>query len=129
MPEVLSALGMLIAFILILYLAYAATKWLGKRQMMQGGSASGKNIRLVDRFVLGQEKSLCIVEVGGRLMLIGVSGQHIEKICDLDPEQIHFPENGTPASFSDIFQQALGDKFKRGKRKKSQDSHTGGADE
>ena len=121
MPEVLSALGMLIAFVLILYLAYAATKWLGKRQMIQGGGL-GKNIRLIDRYMLGQDKSLCIVEVGGRLMLIGVSGQHIEKICDLDPERIHFTEKGSPASFSDIFQQTLGEKFKPGRKKKTQDS-------
>ena len=95
MAEVLSALGMLAAFVLVLVLAYLATKWLGKRYGGRPGGSAG-NIKILDRASLGPDRCLYIVEAGGKTLLIGATSQRIDALSELDPEALLPPAQETP---------------------------------
>lgn len=111
---VLSALLILLVFIGVLVMAYYATKLVGK-QYSAGQSSSG-NIRILDRTYLGQDRMLVIIEVAGQTMLVGATAQHIEKLCDIDPESLQAP--ATPQSpstlFADTFKSVLQQNWGRG---------------
>ncbi len=65
------------------------------------GYINGNRMKVIDRVSLGRDGMLAVVSVGGKLILIGVSGQHIEKISDIDmtPEEYNAQQQ-TPESQS-----------------------------
>lgn len=81
---------------------------------------NGSKMRVLDRVTVGRDGMLLVVNVCGRLMLIGVTPQRIEKLCDLEttPEEYTAllrqepPQNG--------FASALAAVMKRGGEKKSE---------
>ncbi|MCL2019932.1 MAG: flagellar biosynthetic protein FliO [Oscillospiraceae bacterium] len=58
--------------------------WMLRKVNKISATASGSNLKIIDRANAGREASLLVVSVGGRLMLVGVSAGRIEKLCDLD---------------------------------------------
>ena len=106
MPEILSAIGVIVVLVLVMFLAYYATKWLGKKHMVQGGSS--RNMEVLERIALGPDRQLMIVRVGEKHMLLGVTAQHIEFICDIAPEDL-LPDVGTKpeTSFSAALKNVL----------------------
>lgn len=122
--RVFTVIFTLVIFIVILYLAYLTTKYIGKRYSA-GGSAGGKNLKILDSMHLGQDKLLMIVKAGEKAVLMGVSKDHMEYICDVDESQLKFEETGTsgvPASseFVQAFKTVLEEKF-RSKENKHED--------
>lgn len=73
---ILSFLGVLG---LIFFLFYAIRK-LNKGIAVK----SGNKLRVLDRINLGRDGMLLVVSVCGRLMLLGVTAQRVDKLCDLD---------------------------------------------
>ncbi len=77
------------------------------------GYANGNKMKIIDRVSLGKEGMLAVVNVAGTLMLIGVSGQHIEKLADLSmtPEeylaQRSSPESQSGMSFASAFAEVM----------------------
>lgn len=71
----------LAAMVVVLVLAYYTTKWLGKR--MTVGSHTNI-IKVIDRVGVGQDKLLVVVKVGEKTMLVGMAGNSITKLCDID---------------------------------------------
>ena len=61
----------LLVFILIIYLAYFATKKMGKRLSIKG--VANKNIKILESVSIGQNKSIVIIESAGKVLLIGVT--------------------------------------------------------
>ncbi|MEG0614656.1 MAG: flagellar biosynthetic protein FliO [Oscillospiraceae bacterium] len=84
MKEVLTVIVALLGIIGLIFLTYFASKWLNKRI----SSGTSQSIKILERFSISQDKSLAIVKVGGKLMLLGISNQHVEKISDLDETDI-----------------------------------------
>ncbi|MCL2698607.1 MAG: flagellar biosynthetic protein FliO [Oscillospiraceae bacterium] len=70
---VLSLIGIL-GFIFLIY-------WMMRKVNKM---SSGSKLRILDRAVTGRDSSLLVVSVSGRLMLVGVSSQRMEKLCDLE---------------------------------------------
>lgn len=75
----------LIAMVVVLVLAYYTTKWLGKRMSV---NSSTNIIRVIDRVGVGQDKLLAVVKVGKKTMLIGMAGNSVTKLCDIDDDSI-----------------------------------------
>ncbi|NLJ67194.1 MAG: flagellar biosynthetic protein FliO [Clostridiales bacterium] len=44
---------------------------------------ASKHIRIIDRVFLGNDKSVCIIQVGERFFLIGVTNHHIGDISEI----------------------------------------------
>jgi flagellar biogenesis protein FliO len=71
-------------------------------------STTGGRLRVIDRAGLGRDAMLLVVSVCGRLILVGVSAQRVEKLADLEQteeEYIEAVKNSTGNGvlpFSDI---------------------------
>lgn len=94
MPQgsvVLSLLGGLFLFVLVLVLAWYCSRWLGGRF---GFTATSGNLRVLERVMVGPDRSLLVVRAGEDVLLLGVTPQHIERLCDLDPDL--YPEEEEP---------------------------------
>ena len=86
MPQgsvVLSLLGGLFLFVLVLVLAWYCSRWLGGRF---GFSATGGTIRILERVMVGPDRFLLVVKAGDEVWLLGVTPQHIERLGELDPD-------------------------------------------
>lgn len=80
--DLLRVLG---ALAVLLPLAYVTARSAGSRLAMR----SGRAMRLVDTLPLGPGRALYLVEVAGRMLVIGASGQQIERLATVsDPEKV-----------------------------------------
>ena len=121
--DVLSLVGMLGGFFLILFLAYWATKVLA-RGYAAGGA--GRMIEVLDRMGLGQEKQLLVVRAAGKVLLLGVTAHHIEKLEELDAAALPEPP---PSPQSGAFFAALKSALEQKKGKESGDEGNAGTGE
>ena len=62
----------LVLFAGILYLSYAATKYLAKRLSPDG--RSGRNMKIIESLAIGKDSCLLIVKAGEKILLLGNSG-------------------------------------------------------
>ena len=114
---ILSLVGVLGLFFILVY----ATKKLNTGI----GYANGNRMKVVDRISLGRDGMLVVVNVAGKLMLVGVTGQHIEKLSDIDmtpeeySERVSSPEQGKTMSFASAFAEVV--KKKKGTEKDNGD--------
>ena len=114
---VFSLAGVLGLFFILVYAMKKLNKGLGY--------ANGNKMKVIDRVSLGKDGMLAVVDVAGKLMLIGVSGQHIEKLADIDmtPEEYYAqrssPESQSGMSFSSAFAEVK--KKKKGTEKDNGD--------
>ena len=126
-----SVLLAILGFILILYLAYFATKKIGKRMSVKG--VGGKNIRIIDSISIGQHGSVLLIMTAGKLLLVGVTQQGMSLLSELDPNEIDIdeesPQGGT-MEFSQALKKAVEQRFgKKAKNdKENSEDHVDGSD-
>ena len=108
--EVFTAICALLGIIVLIFLAFYAAGWLRKRFNIGGFSASGqKTVRILEYISIAQDKQLMVVSVGKKLMLLGVTPNSVNKICDLDEDDLvsndgeSSSESGIMQSFKKIF--------------------------
>lgn len=118
--QVLSAVMAVLGFLLVIVLAYISTKYAGKKFSVK--NTGNGNIRIIDRLPLGADKSLLIVNSAGKTLLIGVTSQHIELICELDESMIceSADSSGTTQDFYSVLKKNL-EKLKKGSSKENTD--------
>lgn len=118
-----SVLMALVVFILILYLAYFATKKLGKRLSIRG--VGNKNIKILESISIGQNNAIMIIETAGKTLLVGVTQNGINFISELDGEKLCREEennSGQTMEFSRAFKVVLEEKFGK-KLNKTKENH------
>lgn len=81
--------GQVIVFIIgtlvVIFAAYYFTYYIGVKASGQGrGRLNNKSIKLLDRFAISKDKSFCIVEIAGKIYVIGVTNQSMTLIDTLD---------------------------------------------
>ncbi|MEG0898806.1 MAG: flagellar biosynthetic protein FliO [Oscillospiraceae bacterium] len=81
--DILWLLTSMMGIVLVLALAYFGSRWVGKRM---SSIVSGSKIRIIDKAMLGQDKYLAVVRVGEKVFLVGISGQSINMLSELDSE-------------------------------------------
>lgn len=85
--ETFTVICALLGIIGLIFLSLYSVGWLKKR--MGGGSFGGGNsVKIRECVAVAQDKQLMIVSVGSKTMLIGVTVNSINKICDLDEDDI-----------------------------------------
>lgn len=107
-----TVLMVILVFILILYMAYFATKKLGKRLSFKG--VGNKNIKIIESISVGQNKAIMIIQSAGKTMLIGITQNGINLISELDEEKLYLNDDdktGQTMKFSDSFKTVLEEKF------------------
>jgi flagellar biogenesis protein FliO len=92
--------------------------FLGLRMFNRRISTSGGRLRIIDRATIGRDSKLLVVSVCGKLMLVGASPQHVEKLADLDITEEEYVEAAFAAArgqaphkvlpFSDILSSMTG---------------------
>ena len=96
---VLKVLFYLIVLILVLVLAYITTRMLGRRQ--QSG-----DMKILDRLAVGRDSYLMIVDVQGRILLVGVSPAGITRLEELETYEKKSPAEVSP-DFASVFTEQL----------------------
>lgn len=96
----------------LIMLLFVGLRMLNKRVSVIGGS----RLRILDRANLGRDSMILVVSVGGKLMVVGVSSQRVEKISDLDMTEEEYVAalapgvSGNTPTFSDILGNIIGKK-------------------
>ncbi|MCH5347881.1 MAG: flagellar biosynthetic protein FliO [Oscillospiraceae bacterium] len=102
--EVFTVICALLGIIGLMFLAFYAARWLNKRFNIGGFSASGqKTVRILEYIAIAQDKQLMIVAIGKKIMLLGVTANSVNKICDLDEDDL-IPADPDPSSESGFMQ-------------------------
>lgn len=80
--------GTIVTFLLaagIIYLSYICSKYIGKG--ISRGGRSGY-MRLVDQMPVGQNRTVAIVQVGGRYFVLGIASEQIQLLTELEEEDL-----------------------------------------
>ena len=93
---------------LIAVLFYALQK-LNKRISTAGG-----RLKVLDRISIGRDGMLLVVSVCGKVMLVGVTSQRIEKLCDLEITEEEYSADRQGADFASVFSAMVGKKAQQG---------------
>lgn len=117
----------LLGFVLILYLAYFATKKMGKRLSVKG--VGNKNIKIIESVTIGQNNALMIVETAGKILLIGVTQNGINLVSELDKDNLELSDKKSDnagmefsKAFKTVLEQKFGKKFVKTKENENDSS-------
>lgn len=87
---------------LIFFLFYALKK------LNKGISVkSGNRLRVLDRVNIGRDSMLLIVSVCGQVILLGVTSQRVEKLCDLDISEKEYLNTEQTPDFRTVLSSAF----------------------
>jgi Flagellar biogenesis protein len=102
-----------IAEILIIILAaFYVTRLVAKTGA--GRVRRGSAIKLVDMLPLSKDKSVAVVEIGEYDYILGVGGQHVERLDKIPSAELNIKEEETtPGNFSINFREVLKSGLKR----------------
>lgn len=76
---------MLVALGLIVLLAWGAIQILGRKMNHR---MQGRWIRVLDEVVLGQNRGIVVLEVGGRAFLVGITDHQISMLFEIEDQQL-----------------------------------------
>jgi len=78
-------IGFFVGLIVIIIAAYYVTYYIGLKASGQSrGRLRNKNINMIDRFSISRDKSFCLVEVAGKVYVIGITNQSMTLFDTLD---------------------------------------------
>jgi flagellar biogenesis protein FliO len=101
MPNLIWVAVSLLGVLGLMFLMFFGLRMLNRRI-----TASGGRLRVIDRVTIGREAMIIVVSVCGKLMLVGVSAQRVEKIADIEMTEQEYTEmafsNAGVLPFSDI---------------------------
>ena len=49
-----------------------------------GQGTGSKYLKVIDRIMIGNDKSICLVQVGNHFYMVGITNHHIECLAKLD---------------------------------------------
>lgn len=114
MDEIYQLAVPVVGAIAVILVTYFAINWFLKG--MKKTAVTGKNIRLIERMMIAQDKALLLVETAGKTYFLGASGNSIETIDSFDSGVFScpaVPEN--KADFGSVLAVVSGTLFPSGK--------------
>ena len=100
--KMIASLGVVLA--MILFLLYGVKKL--TRQRM--GASGGKRIHVLESHYMGVKKTISLVRVPGKVLVLGISGDRINLLDTLDDEIVQQqPSAGESKSFGPILSDRL----------------------
>lgn len=82
---IFSAVGTLIIVVVILYLTFACTKFLGKNMKTKSNS---RYMQMIDQMTLSQDSSIAIVKIAGQLFLVGIASSQVSILSRLEEDDL-----------------------------------------
>ena len=75
--------------LIVIWLAVVAMRWYVRRVNGVDGAASGRQLRVLETKALAPNRSLHLVRVGNRAVLLGVTPERINQLTEIDdPEEV-----------------------------------------
>lgn len=99
-----SLIGVIVVFLLILYGSYFVSKKVAKMSVRESRS---KYMRLHDQMMIGQEKYLAVVSIGGRYFLIGSSENGISLLTELEENDLASLQNSADSDTRPVFKDLM----------------------
>lgn len=88
--------------------------WVMKKLNAKVTLSDSRNMKILERINLGPDKMLLLVSVCGKCMVLGVTTNHTEKICDLEQtEEELVAKMGEDPSFKESFKTILNNMKKK----------------
>lgn len=101
--QMLAALALVLALVLALY-------WLARRFLPgQAARGSAGGLKILGRLALGPRKGLVLVQVGARVLVLGVSEQGVNSLANIDDPQEVARLSGGGGEFAQSLKQASQD--------------------
>ncbi len=96
---------MLLIFLFVLAVTWAATKWIAN---FQGTKIGGTNIEVVETYRLSASKYIQIIRTGEKYLAVAVCKDTVTMLTEISAEQIHLPERPADSmpDFKKIFEKA-----------------------
>ena len=123
MADIIKLVVVLVVFIVIMYLAYRASKLVGGSRF---GGKKGKNIDLVESRAVGINSGVQLIKVGTGYFLIGVTRDKITLLSEIDKETLDVAEeeqSGHGMPLSSAFGKVFADKLQAFKKNKNDGKH------
>jgi len=99
----LALLQALLALGAVCVLAWAVLRWAAQRGL--GGASSAQRIKVLERVPLDARRTMWLVEVGGRVLLVGGSdGGSMTLLTEVDADAL--PPVPPKSSFADVLRRA-----------------------
>lgn len=83
-------MSVLAIFLIVLLLTWLVTRWIAGYQQ---GQMQNQNLRVVETLRLTTNNYIQIIEAGDVYLVLAVSKDHVEKIAQLDKEQLNIHED------------------------------------
>lgn len=98
----------LLSLVLILGLLIYGSRWVIKKNNI---TMKSKHIKIVDRVMLGQDKSIVVADIFNKLYILGISGQQITLLKELNDVELTEDDKKAPDDFSTIFAESMKTQF------------------
>jgi len=99
-------ISLLVAFAVVLVMAYFAARFLGGRFNAARIAASGG--RILENLPLGPNRSVCTVEMAGRVFLLGVTEHNINLLGEITDRDLIEHLHAQAVNSGDMFSQEFG---------------------
>lgn len=95
----------LLIFLFVLAVTWAATKWIAN---FQGAKIGGSNIEVVETYRLSASKYIQIIRTGEKYLAVAVCKDTVTMLTEVPAEQIHLPDRPVESmpDFKKIFEKA-----------------------
>ena len=90
------------------------------RKLNKRISTAGGRLKVLDRVSIGRDGMLLVVSVCGKVMLVGVTSQRIEKLCDLDVSEEEYSAGQQNPDFASVFSAIMSRKGQQGELSEKQ---------
>ena len=108
-------LQMLGSMAVIVVLIFGAA-WLYRRlqQPRRAGEGDGRLIHVIGSTFIGPKKSICLVTVAGKVLVLGVTEAGMSTLASMNPDESEdvltrmTPKAGAPAAFGSVLNKVLG---------------------
>ena len=105
MNSFLQFFTVLLMFLFVLFITWAATRWIAN---FQQGRADGANIEVVETYRLTANKYVQIIRTGEKYLAVAVCKDTVTMLAEIPAEQIHLPDRPVDSmpDFKKIFEKA-----------------------
>lgn len=115
-----SSVVILILFIGVLFAAYYVTRFIGRFQM---GQTRQRNMQIVEAISVGQGKTIQLVKVGDRFILVGVTKDQITFLSEVDEEGLNLEQLKTSFEGGQNFNRYLSQMMQKKRQKNQKDNN------
>lgn len=74
-----------VAAVLIIYLSYICSKYIGKGM---NRSNSSRYMRLIDQIMVGQDRHIAIVQAGTKYLMVGITAGQINVLSEVQADEL-----------------------------------------